>query len=133
MAGFRDQSEVAGRLDFGDRSPKSRVQSVRDAARKESAEPKRQPGRTAASDNDKANYAPVEIPFAAARSDRSRLMGHAASALRRTTRAYKRALAETACGPGSRPNCCEDARIFRQESHRYNDGRDSPLYLRNSP
>src|SRR5439155_20368572 len=95
--------------------------------------PLREPNRKAASDNDTASYAPVEIPSATARSDRSRVMGHAASALRRTTLAYRRVRTKTASGPASRPKSCQDVLIFRQESHRYSDGRDSPIYLRNSP
>src|SRR5437762_884732 len=133
MAGFRDQPEVAGRLDSGDRSPKLRTQSAQEAVRKEPAEPKRQPDRKAASRNGKANYAPVGIPFVAARSDQSRVVGHAANTLRKTTPAYRRARAETGSGSVSRSSSCQDARTFRQESHRYSDSRGAPIYLRNPP
>src|SRR5439155_11182517 len=102
-------------------------------ARKLSEAPLRRSGREAASNNDTANYARVGIPFAAARQDRWRLMGRAASALHKMTPAYRRGRAEIASWQESLSDPCEGTLFFRQESHRYNGGRDSSIYIGNSP
>ena len=80
-----------------------------------------------------ANYALVGIPFEAARLDRWRLKVHAANALHRMTLAYRHERGETASGPDSQPNLCQDVRIFRQQSHHCSDGRGSRACFCNSP